>query len=113
MNETEKRRLTDYLATAVCGWTRDGDDWLLPNGGRANYWGFSPLDDASDTEIVAESWCRDDGELYICRKGLGAVFVTARGCREWHLVQENEYIAIWRHAVCLAIARASGWREGE
>lgn len=106
MTSDEKQRLTDHLAEKVCGWTREGDYWQMPNGGRWHVHGWCPLDYARHAEVVMEAW----GKFGTYRiESISKTLVEAVAWRG--KIQGFGSARDWLEAVCLAIARASGWVE--
>jgi|WetSurMetagenome_2_1015567.scaffolds.fasta_scaffold428480_2 hypothetical protein len=110
MTPTEKRELAEWLAVNVCGWIQVKDYWrgdkiLVPTSD------FDPIDDPRDCAIVMEAWRAKRGSLHIGVRSSEPWWATAYGvdARDAaHGVANSE-----SEAICLAIARASGWKGGE
>ncbi|MEN6534242.1 MAG: hypothetical protein ABFD89_11310 [Bryobacteraceae bacterium] len=111
MTDAQKQRLAEHLATKVCGWRLEGDQWQMPNGGTWPVCQWDPLGDARHTEVVMREWKKQGGELNI-NLGIGPVTCMAfsrAGNFGPRIVQSTDNITDWREAVCLAIGRASGF----
>lgn len=126
MTDQEKQAITEHLATKVLGWAIAEDSemrvdwglnmvaWHLDGKFQAGVDEFNPLDEPSDCSLVMEAW-RKLGCAWAVLSTFnhdGYANATAwRSNGSMEHVTWDDKLTSWPEAVCLAIARASGWEK--
>lgn len=95
----DDQAITEHLATEICG---------SPYHAHHKPRKFDPIHDPRDCAMVIEKFCAKGCEVvpHIYHGQTRASAITALGTF-------SAIAPSWTRAVCEAIGRASGWKEGE